>query len=384
MNPYADFPSFCCDQVAIYDPSHDTHFWLRMGVPDASGENVFRLSVSNNGFQSYFYYDFASSSFWPNEFWDYPHMQLGADDLYITWNVFNQSGLWTRTVAFRLPLQPLSEGAAFGYSWFEVTDWFTLVPVSGAHHTMYFASNWPATPPQNSRIMIYRWDKDAGIIDFWTRDVTAWTLTGKGDCHCGPDGGSNWTARSDMRLLTGARYSISSNNILIRGRKILAWWWNVAEGGAFAHPYIEAAAFYEDDLTQVAGNQGRPLVWNSTTCFAYPSVAPNVRQDLGIAFHYGTEVEGWTPDIAYSFADDYVPAPAGWTYYTAIASRALPADNKWGDYNTVRPHAPAGNVWAVASHFIQKTTDCTNCSKPVYFIFGRQRDKNSLGRWYDK
>jgi len=388
MNPYADFPSFCCDQVAIYDASHDIYFWLRMGAPDANGENVFKLSVSTNAFQGgYWTYSIAPTNVdgtWTNQFWNYPHMQLSADYLYITCNMFSQSGTWTRSVVLRLPLQPLSEAAVVGSDHISATNWFTLVPVSGAHHTMYFASNWPSTVPQNSRIRIYWWT-DHSLTYFWVeRDVTPWTATGKGDCHCGPVGGSNWTARTDQRLLTGARYSISSNNLTIRGRKVVAWWWNVAEGGGFAHPYIDAAAFYEDDMTQLAGNQGRPYMWNSVVCYAYPSVAPNARQDLGIAIHYGTEFEGWTPDVGYGMADDYVNAPPGWAIFTAIASNALPADNKWGNYNTVRPHAPVGNVWAAASHFIQQSTDCTNCSKPVYFLFGRQRDQRSLGRWWNK
>jgi len=383
MNPYADFPSFCCDQVAIYDPSHDTYFWLRMGSADANGENEFKLSVSNNGFQTYGTYTFPS--LWANEWWDYPHMQLGADYLYITWNVFNKSSNWTRTVMLRFPLQALYEWAGFSYNYYAQSEWFTFVPVSGAHHTMYFASNWPSTVPQNSRIRIWRWHEDSGSLTYWTKTVAAWTVTGRNDCHCGPAGGSNWTGRSDMRLLTGARYSVSTDGIAeprILGRKVLAWWWNVAEGQGFSYPYIDAAAFYEDDMTQVAGYLGRPYVYGSW-CFAYPSVTPNARQDMGMVFNYATDPD-WAPNVGYAMADDYIHAPPGWIVYNAVSSNALPADNKWGDYNTVRPHAPAGDVWAAAGHFIQQSTDCTNCSKPVYFLFGRLRDKNSLSRWYNK
>jgi len=135
-------------------------------------------------------------------------------------------------------------------------------------------------------------------------------------------------------------------------------------------------------MTQVAGYLGRPYVYGSW-CFAYPSVTPNARQDMGMVFNYATDPD-WAPNVGYAMADDYIHAPPGWIVYNAVSSNALPADNKWGDYNTVRPHAPAGDVWAAAGHFIQQSTDCTNCSKPVYFLFGRLRDKNSLSRWYNK
>ena len=108
----------------------------------------------------------------------------------------------------------------------------------------------------------------------------------------------NWAARTDDRLLTGARYAIQGTNQSIPGRKVLGWWWNVKQGGSYPYPYVDAAAFYEDTLTLVEGWEGRPLIWNSGQCFLYPSVSSNKRSDLGVVFHYGSGALQ-TPSVGY-------------------------------------------------------------------------------------
>jgi hypothetical protein len=296
--------------------------------------------------------------------------------------MFDQFDFWVRTVILRWPLNALAAASEFNFDFWHTNEWFTFVPVSGAWHRMYWASNWPSIPPQNSRLRIWAWNEDS-ITIYWTdRIITPWTPTGRGDAVCGSAVG-NWAARYDQRVLTGARYSMMNADRKEPGRKVLAWWWNVAQGGSFAQPYIEAAAFWEDNLQQVDGGQGRPLVWNSTTCFAYPSVMPNKRQDLGMVFHYSSR-ENKVPAVGYTLADDTTDAPPGWVFFEVITSNARPADNKWGDYNTVRVFEPTQKTWVAGSHFIRRSKDCTDCGAPIYFVFGRQRDEESYRRWKAK
>jgi hypothetical protein len=382
---FTGFSDFCCDQVIIHDKARDIYLWLRMGVPytDANGnyENRFKLSVDfaapfTTSYWTYTFEPMGTNSNWTNQWWDYPHMQLGADYLYITWNMFNSSGSFTRSVVLRFPLDALAAASGFGYNYYQNTSWFTFVPVSGAHHVMYFASNWPS-PYSNTNLGIWRWYEDSGGLTFWNKTITAFTPTGRGYAHCGSP---NWAARYDQRVLSGTRYSIYNDNLKYPGRKVLGWWWNVAEGGGFSYPYIEAAAFYEDTMAQVSGNQGRPLVWNSTTCFAYPSISANSRQDLGMVFNFATSAGYHRPNTAYTLADDYSNAPAGWTYYGAVGSSAGPSDQKWGDYNTVREYT-GGTTWIAGVHFIPGGSNCSNCSSPLFFSFGRERDIVNFYYW---
>jgi hypothetical protein len=383
-NPFSGFGDFCCDQVATYDESRNVMYWLRMGVPNASGVNRFRLGASGDGGGNFCNYDFTptnTNGTWTNQWWDYPHMQLGSDYLYIAWNMFNASDQWTRTVMLRLPLDALRNCAAFQYNYYAVTDWFTFVPVQGADHTMWFASNYALVSPFN-RLRIWRWHEDSGSLTFWDRTVTAWNYTGRGQAICNSTT-ANWAARTDDRLLSGARYMINNTDLKYPGRTVLGWWWNVKQGGGFPQPYVDGAAFFEDTLTQVPGAQGRPYIYSGVGCWLYPSFAANKRGDLGFAAHggFGTVMP---PNVYAGIADDYTAAPPGFSVFQVQGSNARPSDNKWGDYNTVRAFLPTGDIWTGASHYIPGSSNCATCSNPVFFNFGRTRDFGSQGRWYKK
>ena len=84
-------PDFCCDQVTTFDEARNTFYWLRMGSPNSSCVNRFRLGVSNDQAATFCNYDVTPTNVnggWTNQWWDYPHIQLGADYLYLAWNMF--------------------------------------------------------------------------------------------------------------------------------------------------------------------------------------------------------------------------------------------------------------------------------------------------------
>jgi hypothetical protein len=234
MDPFSGFPDFCCSQIALYDETRDIYLWLRTGNVDGNGVNVFKLSVdTHDPFEGpYWTYTTAPTNVngsWTNQFWNAPTMHLGADYLYVSMTMYNQVGSWLRSVILRWPLDALAAGQGFNYNYFTEVNWFTFMPVSGADHTMYFASNWDVTggAPYDS-LGIWRWHEDSGSLNVWTRTVPAWTTTGRGSMHCGTP---NWLGWGDMRLLTGARYEINNDGIAEPrqpGRKVLGWWWNVS------------------------------------------------------------------------------------------------------------------------------------------------------------
>jgi hypothetical protein len=385
VNPYADFSSFCCDQLSIYDASRDAFYWLRQGLADQNGNGVFRISVLFSADSSTVCnYDFAPSdvnSAWTGQWFDYPHMQLGADFLYIAYNVFNASDQWQRTVMLRLPLDVLGfcNTDPFTYNYYANSSWFTFVPVQGADHVMYFASNRPNVSPFN-RVAIWRWDEAVASPSSVVRTVTAWKFTSRGQAQCGSTTG-NWTARYDDRLLAGVRHSVQGT----AGRVFLTWFWNARQGGSFPNPYIEAVTVDQGRLVLPASvPSNRPLVWSSTTCFAYPSAAVNNRGDIGLVVNSGTGTDK-NPDVAFALADDNAPLPPTWNFTTVISSNGRPTDNRWGDYNTTRVFEPSGRVWVASSHYLTASgASGTGVQKPIYFVYGRERDMPSFLRWSDK
>ena len=382
LSPYSNMTDFCCDQIVRHDTARNIFLWLRMGAPDATGENRFTLSVDFNdpftgGYHIYSTKPENVNGAWQNMWWDYPAMSLTADYLYLSWNMFDNAtpANYVRTVVLKWPLDALATGAGFGYGYINTNAWASIKPVDGADHTMYMASTWPNSVPQNSRVGIWRWrDKDSGW-NFWNKTVPAWTFT-KYNSTCGTP---NWLLRSDQRALAGARYNIDTSDISNPGRNVVAWWWNVAQGGGYTHPYVNGAAFYEDTMTLVPGSDGRPLAYSGTNCFAYPDVASNQREDLGMVLNYSFGPSWHRPYTAFGLADDYNASPPGWSFLGVVASSAGPSNQKWGDYNTTRAFNHL-TTWIAGAHYISNSTNCSNCSVPLYFSYGRERDQ--MNYWY--
>jgi len=383
INPAASISDFCCDQVTLHDESRNMLLWYRQGSPNSSGVNRFRLGVSTDGganFCAYDVYPTGVNSEWTNQWWDYPHLQLGADYLYIASNMFSASSQWVRTALLRFPLDNLRACSGFNFNYLTTTNWFTWVPVQGADHAMYFASNWPISAPYN-RISVWRWYEDQTSTTSTMYTAPSWSRTGRNQAVCGSTN-ANWAARTDDRLLTGARYMLHNSNYKEPGRMVLGWWWNVKQGGGFGQPYIDGFTIYENNLSVLSGAQGRPYLWNPSVCFLYPSAAANKRGDLALVFNASTG-SNMNPSVAYAIADDYTAVPPGFTYYTVQASNARPSDNVWGDYNTVRAFLPTQDTWVGAGHTIQSGSNCTYCALPVLFNFGRARDFPSWNGWQD-
>ena len=243
VDVYSDFPDFCCDQVTSLDGTRDRLLWLRMGLPDTNAdtgnyENSFKLGVSGDGGASFWTYTVKPTDVdpnWTNLWWDRPRLQLGADYLYLAWNTYNKSSSWVRSVILRLPLDALAAGEQFTYEYYSDDEWFNFVPLQGASHSMYWASNWPVSFPRNNRIAIWKWDEHAEEISSVIQTIHSWSFTNRGDAQCGSVEG-NWADRYDQRLQTGARYEIHGTDTQVAGRKVLAWWWNVRAGDSFLYP----------------------------------------------------------------------------------------------------------------------------------------------------
>jgi len=170
-NSYADFPSFCCDQIGLYDPSRDTHFWLRMGAPGENGENEFKLGVSTDACQTFAIYTVRPTGVdgsWTNQRWDHPYMELGAGCLYLSLNVLDASGAWMRSVMLRFPLNELIQRAGFLYAYYQSSEWSTFVPVSVVEQRIFWASKWPAEPAPSSKVGIWAWDEGEAAIQYTT------------------------------------------------------------------------------------------------------------------------------------------------------------------------------------------------------------------------
>lgn len=385
LSPFTAFPSadggFCCDQVSLYDPSRDMVIWLLQYIKSGSTAAdrgrfriaLFRNTQNNISPAGWIFYDFLPSGLGgpaSGEWFDYPHLALSNDYLYVAINVFTTTtNSWTRTVMARLPLDQLSAGAGLSFNFLSWTANFNFTPVQGAKDTMYWASH-----QTTNTIRIFRWPETATTASFFDRTIPAWTSTTRGSSSCPTSDGQNWCLRTDDRILAGAR---SWNNATSLSE--LMFFWNVKQGGAFPRPYIEATKLRESDLVVT----GRPFFWNANFPFHYVAAAPNARGDVGLSLFWGHPSFGFAPSTLACIDDDFNGAPPGWECLALRNGTNGPSNNGWGDYVAVRPAHPATFGWQATSFTLQggKTG---NFVEPLNFIFGRERDLNEYLRWWNR
>ena len=363
ISPYADFPAFCCDQDVIYDRGRDMMMWYRQGViPSGQTQNQFKLGVSSNGGVSWCTYTISPinvNSEFTSRWFDYPHLALTNNFLYMTTNLFTTAGAFDRMLVLRWPLDSLKACAGFSYSYNSYTAGWSWTPAIGGTTTAYLGDHY-----DTANMIVWSWP-ESGSMTGVIRAVPAWTFTNR-DGHCPDPSGRNPCLRADQRITSG----------WIRGNE-LGFFWNVRESAAagFAYPYINAATF---DLTTLA-YVGRPLIFNGSYAFHWGAAAPNVRGDLGIglwAFYssaYAQHIVG--------IDDDYNGAPPGWEIVGVIQGNAGPSQDKWGDYGRVRYFAPQGTTWVATGFIRNKPRIGPVRSQPHYVIFGRERDAAGSARF---
>ena len=89
IDPYADFPMFCCDQDVVLDPHRNIFIWYRQGIRDASGENEVKITCAFRYLKTFWTYTVTPSFFgFTGDWFDYPHLGLTNNYLYITTNMF--------------------------------------------------------------------------------------------------------------------------------------------------------------------------------------------------------------------------------------------------------------------------------------------------------
>ncbi len=359
VDPYADMPTFCCDQDVIYDKNRDMFIWYRQGIADANGVNFFRLGRSNNGGATWIFYDVYPTdinSSWTNQWWDYPQLALGNNYLYVASNMFNSNDFFTRTVLLRLSLDDLKAGGAVSYNYIHDSEHFTFAPVQGATTTMYWG-----THHSNSVFRIFSWNENSTSFNWYDKTISAWDDTYRGSASCpGPDG-YNWCYRTDDRVVSGW---VANGTI--------GFFWNVKQGTNFPYPYVEAATFRESDKAYI----GRPLIWNPNFAFQYGAASPDARGHLGIVIFWGGG--SYYPNHAAGIDDDFNgdPVAEGWELYTTNTGTNGPSGLNWGDYIRVRPYYPYGLLYAATGYTLQGGTT-ENSVDPRYIVFGRERDVNN-------
>lgn len=364
IDPSEDFTSFCCDQVVIFDPNREIFVWYRQGKHDPNGENIVKLSISNDA-NNWWTYNIKPTDFdptWTGQWFDYPQLSLGKKYLYVTTNMYDGNSQFLRSVIAEISLDDLANAVApsLGYYYDSSKDIFTFTPVSGAKDTMYWASH-----VNNSAMKIYRWDENKSWTQITKKDIEipAWTPPPVNGMECTSPDNNNMCERStDGRITAGW---ISGDTI--------GFFWNADKGGKSIHgetfnwPYINSATFNINNMTY----DGRPYIWSPDFAFLYGSASPNDKGNIGIQVMYGGGNK--YPSIAAGISDGTSGNPPPWDLATLMVGTNAPIDGEMGDYLTTRAYnGPNNNNAWISAGFTLQGCGKDECIEPRYFVFERE------------
>ncbi len=358
---------FCCDQLALYVPSHDLMVWLMQGDADMQGKkgNTIRIMVAHGddiAKRNFHFYDFTPKNVGhpTGEWFDFPDLAYSNGNLYMAFNRFNfedKEG-WLGSSVFRMPLDKLSTYEGFQYQYFNSAPEngeFSVRFTQGADDKMFWG-----TAPSTDTLLVREWPDDAAqpgpvrqvAVEPYTIPDEKTTAGSEGPT------GKPWLSRADSRLTGGWATD-----------KTLGFAWTSGKiedaqgnGGKYAYPHIRMAiidraaveAGGSDPLKPIA----EPNIWNAGFAFAYPSAAPNKNGDVGLSMFFGG------PKVYPSAAVGVLKQDADGKWgvvLTMLAEgkntpRCATKDGiddscgKWGDYMSVRADPNVPNGWYVAAH----------------------------------
>lgn len=368
INPFADFPAFCCDQDVLYDRGRDMIIWSRQGIADGIGNNQLKIGRSNNGGATWCTYTLTGATVgFSGNWFDYEHLATTNDFLYVTSNMFDAAGIFQRHILMRFPLDTLRTCSTVTPTVFTSTVGWSWTPVQGAREVMYLGDQISST----GTFRVYTQPETTTTLTFVDRAIPAWTFT-NGDGICTVSNGTNPCARADQRITAGVVTNNTAGGSLANG--VITFFWNVRQGGSFPLPYVEAAAFVESTKAYLSS----PRIFNSSNAWHWAAAAPNERGDIGLTVYYFASSA--TPRVYAATDDDFVSNPPPWVVTLISSSVGGPSASTWGDYSRVRPYYPGGTAWSASVY----TKNASSISEPRFVIFGRERDQRNVQRWWNR
>ena len=205
----------CCgDQVVQYLPQINRFAWLAQYNPGRNDENRYRLGIASPtqitdpGGPTFKVFDLPSSLFGLTGQWmDFPHMSVGANDLYIAFDVARDGG-----VVVRIPVSALAAGTVSGATYWSAPDNFLIQVAQGraSVHGIYMAKETEGHPDQ---MQIIYWPESsptpyAGV----TTKLASTPPTG--DWSAPTPGGVEWLKRLSGHPAWGIVAGTQSGNAL--------------------------------------------------------------------------------------------------------------------------------------------------------------------------
>ncbi len=373
LDPYALFGKpeggvgFCCDQLALYVPSHDLMVWLMQGEPDREAKegSTIRIMVAHGddiAQRNFHFYDFTPKTVGhgTGEWFDFPDLAYSDGNLFMAFNRFDfgDKEKWLGSSVFRMPLDKLSTYEGFQYQYFNSDPQngeFSVRFTQGAGDRMFWA-----TAPSYDTLLLREW-LDTAAQPGPVRQIGVEPYTDpKDDAVAGSEGpnGEPWLNRANSRLTAGWTTDKTIGFAWTSGKIDNA----EGNGGKYAFPHIRMAivdrAAAEAGGTDTLKPIAEPHIWNSGIAFAYPSAAPDKKGDVGLSMFFGgpknypsAAVGVLKPDANGKWGVTLTLLTQGTTTPRCPTKDGIDDScGKWGDYMSVRADPDKPDSWYVAAH----------------------------------
>jgi hypothetical protein len=353
INPFNAFPDppnlgYCCDQVVNYLPSIDTFVWLLQYGPKAGpqADNIQRLAFATSDqvkTGNWRLFDITTQSLGvAGQFLDFPDLAVGANNLYVTTNLFTPDGQGAGAAVVRIPIASIGAGPVTATS-FVSKDLNSFRVAQNCGTTAFFAAH-----ADTSTLRVFAWDETQAAPTPTDVGVARW-IGGQGYQSSTPDG-QRWLDRVDPRL-TGA--ALAGNEL---------WFaWSV-DSGSNQRPnaFVQIARIDATNITLVENVN----VFDLNAAIAYGALSSNSDNEVGISYMIGGSQQ---------FPSHMVGILTG-TRKDVLASAGErgTTDGQWGDFLTVRPVFPARKLFAATGYTMKGPGDGSNRdATPRFVVFGR-------------
>ncbi len=360
LDPTTIFPEslgggFCCDQIVVYVPTVDRFVWFLQYGADAAGQGAFRIaSASSASVKSdptaWTYWDFVAGDFgYATSDMDYPDLAFSSTFLYASTDVFSANG----RLVMRIPLAELAAGGTIDYQY---TDAAKSKTAWGGHLVQQTRSQavWVGHR-DNSTLEVFTMPDGGSTYSSFTITVATWpngTHTSKG-----PDG-NDWLTK----LRSFPNFAVTGGVERPKGTVVLAWSASKGRGtsGGFNFPNTHGRVVEIDVGTRKL--VGEMQIWNPDYAFAYPALAVNARDEVGVILGWGGKSNH--ANCAVGIIGDFV------VWYQNGSTRTV---QRFGDYLTTRPAQRNRSLFSGFGYYVTSVSgDAAKCKyNPIYVRYGR-------------
>jgi hypothetical protein len=334
----------CCDADVVHHKPSDTTFSSLLYINSAQTNGVIDIEVrrgSPNAVDCIYRIDPGGTA--NNVLPDYPHMAVTKGFLFLSTNNLQSGTSWTGANTRRFNVTQMSNCQTASFTSFNyVGSVGQRVHVPGETQQGVTCEYW-AQYENSSTIRWFQWCDSTTTVTQFTRATSAVTFANP-DCRGGV-GNFDFIERSTAWSITGFR-----GRTAVGGGQV-TYLINAANDGGHPQAHLRGQAISRSSLGVIANL----AVWNSGTCFGFPALGSNSRNDLGLSLAVGGKAGGGgSAAQGYVAVDDASSAGIFFPSVTLTAGGTHNrSDSRFGDYFTVRGNDQCPGAWGATNYSLK-------------------------------